>query len=98
MVHLDERHLRKYLESRLGGSARILAVSVLGQEAGAKELKGAGCGGYSARTGNEKRKRRRAWRAKQYAGVSAETSSLAFGKDSRACDVLVFIESGTRRA
>ena len=44
MAHLDERHLRKYLESRFGGSARILAVSVLGQEAGAKELKGYGYG------------------------------------------------------
>jgi hypothetical protein len=44
MVQLDEQHLRSYLESRLGGSVWILAVSVLGQEAGTKELKGYGYG------------------------------------------------------
>jgi adenylylsulfate kinase-like enzyme len=44
MVQFDEHNLQKYLESRFGSSARILAVSVLGQESGAKELKGYGYG------------------------------------------------------
>jgi hypothetical protein len=37
MAQLGEQHLRRYLESRLGGSVQILAVCVLGQEAGAKK-------------------------------------------------------------
>jgi hypothetical protein len=40
MVQCDEHNLQKYLESRFAGSARILALSVLGKEAGAEALKG----------------------------------------------------------
>ena len=44
MVQLDERNVRTYLERRFGGSARILGISVLGQEPGAGDLKGYGYG------------------------------------------------------
>jgi hypothetical protein len=44
MVQLDERNVRTYLEARFGGSARILGISVLGQEPGAHDLKGYGYG------------------------------------------------------
>ena len=44
MVQLDERNVQTYLEARFGGSARILGISVLGQEPGAHVLKGYGYG------------------------------------------------------
>ena len=40
----DERSIRTYLEARCGGPARILAMSPLGQEPGAGDLKGYGYG------------------------------------------------------
>jgi hypothetical protein len=43
MVQLDESKIRAYLETRFGGSARILAISTLGQDAAAG-LKGYGYG------------------------------------------------------
>ena len=44
MVQLDERNVRTYLEAHCGGSARILSISVLGQEPGAGDVKGYGYG------------------------------------------------------
>ena len=44
LVRLDEPNVRTYLESRFGGSARILGISLLGQEPGAEALKGYGYG------------------------------------------------------
>src|ERR1035437_9796919 len=44
MVQLDERNVRTYLERRFGESARILGISVIGQEPGARNLKGYGYG------------------------------------------------------
>ncbi|MEQ1913076.1 MAG: aminoglycoside phosphotransferase family protein, partial [Vicinamibacterales bacterium] len=44
MIQLDEGNVRTYLEARFGGSARILGISLLGQEAGAHDVKGYGYG------------------------------------------------------
>ena len=44
MVRLDEQSIQTYIEGRFGGSARILGISVLGQEPGAHDLKGYGYG------------------------------------------------------
>lgn len=45
MFTLDERNVRTYLEARLGGSARIFKISVLGKKPGeGGELKGYGYG------------------------------------------------------
>jgi hypothetical protein len=44
MIQIDERNVRTYLETRFGGSVRILGISVLGQEPGAGDLKGYGYG------------------------------------------------------
>jgi len=41
---LDEQQVRSYLEARFGESARVLGLSVLGQEPGAHALKGYGYG------------------------------------------------------
>jgi hypothetical protein len=41
---LDEQQVRSYLEARFGQSARVLGLSILGQESGAHALKGYGYG------------------------------------------------------
>jgi len=44
MVQLHAEKVQRYLERRFGGSVRVLDLSVLGQEPGARELKGYGYG------------------------------------------------------
>ena len=44
MVQLDAASIQRYLEGRFGRPVRVLSLSVLGQEAGAGELKGYGYG------------------------------------------------------
>jgi len=44
MFELDEGHVQRYFETRFAGSARILGISVLGEQPGTGDLKGYGYG------------------------------------------------------